>query len=273
MLFSEVLLRNALAFLTRCERETVDRVCDLLTSCGDDGGSTGFELLNALLDGARAAGRREGALHARAALRTDAVAEEADGDAACGAAEATASSRPADGASPPIDDSATELLPLVRASDLGAGALSRVMAHYDRSLLALAEASCTLDEAPLLLVDALLKPALGHLRTLDVAGMAAFWQLGERLHELTPGEENGAQLLAQLMAEVVQADEHAAPVDAAAPVPAKPRVPLARIAGLAIVPAAATALLAVLWRGGVLRVAALMFLPHDSCVGVGFFEC
>lgn len=306
-----MLLRNALAFLRRCARDVVDGVYLRLSDCGEELGSTGFDLLQAMLNDARAQGRLDGARQARdfALAQQQAEQEEApregggevEGSASparaerapegqrtparAGTAEAEAEAELRNGDAhegPPEQEQSTALLSLLSASDMAASVLTRVMGEYDQNIVALAERLPVGQEtAQLLLAEGLLKPALSFLRGLGEADMQAFWQLGDRLHDLEPAEENGSQLLAQLIREVA---ENAAPTDSAPAAAEAEGQPAAMAAASSrpaaamwqqLAPVAATAALGVfvLWRAGALRFAARMFVPNDACISMGFFEC
>jgi len=313
VLFSEVLLRNALAFLRRCDSDLVGSVHARLAACGEEPGSTGFDLLNRLLEDTRA----HSALHAVRRTRGDFTAGAGEHSPRTALSSPSSPSSPARAAEAQAEVLAEEPLngeqgnaldpeesvSLLSASDMAANVLTRVMAEYDERLLTLGEhTNVNPVLAQLLLAEELLRPALGFLRNLEPEEMLNFWQLGEQLHALEPEGENGAQLLAQLIREVsasaepdassllsTELDETPADELAAEP-PAEaeardesdaletrePTEPAAVGAWRApsLMLASLGVCLAVLAPTGLLRASALMQTsPSDECGGVGFLEC
>jgi hypothetical protein len=163
-----------------------------------------------------------------------------------------------------------------------AGAVvARVAAEFDHRLVRVAdEAPVDAQLAQLLLAEALLKPSLGFLRNLSHAEMEAFWELGERLHEIEPQFENGCDFLSQLIREVGEAAEAGAKRVGVRVVAAPAHAPQSTLGAdwatwgaQALVGGGAALALAACARLGLLSASARLF-PSDAggSAGFGFLE-
>lgn len=218
-----MLLRNALAFLQRQDEALVNGVFTLLGDAGEEPGSTGFDLLNELIADARGIPAEESeasaglasaaagsAVHRaidRAAGEDASAGAEAAADAPVAQAEAASDETSAAGSEEEdaevYADDVPPVMPPQLASQIAMDVLVQLHSEYDARLAALADGGHVPQQlAHMLLAEAFVKHALSYLRGCSPADMQRFWALGHNLRAASPGELNGAELLAQLLQDV-----------------------------------------------------------------------